>query len=210
MLFSLEPQVLVILIFCLIFALTFHEFAHAAVATLFGDPTSKMAGRLSLNPLVHLDIWGSAMLLLAGFGYAKPVPVNSQNFRYQYADTLVAVAGPAMNLLLAILGGILLNLALTGGWLNINGFPLDMLLTWFMFINMNLCLFNLLPFTPLDGSYVWPVFLPQSLRRKYEIWNLQYGIYILMTMLLISFVLPAWSPFRWIASGSRELIRWMI
>ena len=86
MLLSLPPQVLIILVFCLIFALTLHEFAHAYVAYLCGDDTAKMAGRMSLNPFVHLDLFGSLMVLIALFGYARPVPVNPNNYRFRNAD----------------------------------------------------------------------------------------------------------------------------
>ena len=90
MLFSLEPQILVLLAFSLVFALSFHEFAHAYVADRFGDPTARMAGRLTVNPMVHLDVFGSLMVLVAGFGYAKPVPVNPRNFRHPQADASVS------------------------------------------------------------------------------------------------------------------------
>lgn len=81
MLFRLEPQLLIILAFCLMFALSFHEFAHAYMADKCGDATAKMAGRLSLNPLAHLDVFGTLMVFIIGFGYAKPVPINPRNFR---------------------------------------------------------------------------------------------------------------------------------
>ena len=92
MLFSLEPQILVLLAFSLVFALSFHEFAHAYVADRFGDPTARMAGRLTVNPMVHLDVFGSLMVLVAGFGYAKPVPVNPRNFRHPRADAFHRLA----------------------------------------------------------------------------------------------------------------------
>ena len=99
MLFSLEPQILVLLAFSLVFALSCHEFAHAYVADRFGDPTARMAGRLTVNPMVHLDVFGSLMVLVAGFGYAKPVPVNPRNFRQPRADAFVAAAGPLAGIL---------------------------------------------------------------------------------------------------------------
>ena len=102
MLFSLPPQVLIILVFCLIFALTLHEFAHAYVAHLCGDDTAKIAGRMSLNPFVHLDLFGSLMVLIALFGYARPVPVNPNNYRFRNADFYIASAGPLMNLFLGV------------------------------------------------------------------------------------------------------------
>ena len=107
MLLSLPPQVLIILAFCLIFALTFHEFGHAYTAHLCGDDTAKAAGRMSLNPLVHLDLFGSLMVLIVGFGYARPVPVNPNNYRVRNDDFYFASAGPLMNLLLGIIGAFL-------------------------------------------------------------------------------------------------------
>ena len=107
MLLSLPPQVLIILAFCLIFALTFHEFGHAYTAHLCGDDTAKAAGRMSLNPLMHLDLFGSLMVLIVGFGYARPVPVNPNNYRVRNADFYIASAGPLMNLLLGIIAAFL-------------------------------------------------------------------------------------------------------
>ena len=145
MLFSLEPQILVLLAFSLVFALSFHEFAHAYVADRFGDPTARMAGRLTVNPMVHLDVFGSLMVLVAGFGYAKPVPVNPRNFRHPRADAFVAAAGPLMNLILGIVGGGLIHLFHFTGWLYWEGFPLVKFLTLFILINFNLCLFMCRP-----------------------------------------------------------------
>jgi Zn-dependent protease len=210
MLFQLDPQVMVLLAFALLFALTFHEFSHAAVAYLCGDSTAKMQGRLSVNPLVHLDLFGSLMILFIGFGYAKPVPVNPRNFRVRNADMYVAAAGPLMNLLLAIVGGILIGVSYRSGWSTIGDFPVSELLIWFSLINMNLCLFNLLPIGPLDGSYVWPNFLPPAPRRKYEFWNVQYGTGLLMVLVMIGIVLPNLSPFRWIAEASRSFVSWLV
>ena len=156
MLFSLPPQVLIILIFSLIFALTFHEFGHAYVAHLCGDDTAKQTGRMSLNPFVHLDFFGSVMLLVAGFGYAKPVPVNPNNYRIRNADFYVAFAGPLMNLLLGLGGSLVLSILAKNDFSTLAGVPMLELLYLFIFINFNLFLFNLIPLGPLDGNSVLP------------------------------------------------------
>ena len=210
MLFSLEPQVLVLLVFCLIFALSFHEYAHAYVADRLGDHTARMAGRLSVNPLVHLDVFGSLMVLIAGFGYAKPVPVNPRNFHHPRADAFVAAAGPLMNLLLGLGGGALIHIFHFNGWLYWEGFPLMKLLTFFILINFNLCLFNLIPLGPLDGSYVLSGFLNRELKWKYEEWNARFGYHALLGLVLVSVAVPGFSFFGWISQISRGMLRLLI
>ena len=210
MLFSLEPQILVLLAFSLVFALSFHEFAHAYVADRFGDPTARMAGRLTVNPMVHLDVFGSLMVLVAGFGYAKPVPVNPRNFRHPRADAFVAASGPLMNLILGIVGGGLIHLFHFTGWLYYEGFPLVKFLTLFILINFNLCLFNLIPLGPLDGSYVLSGFLRRELKWKYEEWNARFGYQALLGLVLLSVVIPGFSFFSWISQISRGMLRFVI
>ena len=180
MLLSLPPQVLIILAFCLIFALTFHEFGHAYIAYLCGDDTAKSAGRMSLNPLVHLDRFGSIMVLIAGFGYARPVPVNPSNYRVRNADFYIASAGPLMNLLLGIIGALLYGILAHNSITMLAGVPLLFLLKLFIIINFNLFLFNLIPLGPLDGNSVFPHFLPTNLRIRYQHWNFRYGSYALI------------------------------
>ncbi len=205
MLFSLPPQILIILVFCLIFALTFHEFGHAYTAHLCGDDTAKWAGRMSLNPLVHLDLFGSLMVLIAGFGYARPVPVNPNNYRIRNSDFYIASAGPLMNLLLgvvaAVLHGILAQINLTV----LAGVPLLELLKLFIFINFNLFLFNLIPLGPLDGNSVFPYFLPANLRLRFQHWNFRYGSYALIGLVLLSMLLPGFNAFSWITSISMSM-----
>ena len=210
MIFHLEPQLMLLLIFSLLFALTFHEFAHAAIAYLCGDSTAKYLGRLTLNPLAHLDLFGSLMLLFAGFGYAKPVPVNPRNFRIRNADLYISAAGPLSNLMLAAIGAWFLGMSIQEGWQIIGGFPVNKFLWLFSLINMHLCLFNLLPIGPLDGSSVWPNFLPDAPRRKFMEFNGRYGTQVLMGLVMVSLALPGFSPFRWIGEASRGLISWMV
>ena len=207
MLFSLPPQVLIILIFSLIFALTFHEFGHAYVAHLCGDDTAKQTGRMSLNPFVHLDFFGSVMLLVAGFGYAKPVPVNPNNYRIRNADFYVAFAGPLMNLLLGLGGSLVLSILAKNDFSTLAGVPMLELLYLFIFINFNLFLFNLIPLGPLDGNSVLPHFLPANLKRQYQYWNYLYGSQALIGLVVLSIFLPHFSVFSWITSISKRIIK---
>ena len=205
MLLSLPPQVLIILAFCLIFALTFHEFGHAYTAHLCGDDTAKAAGRMSLNPLMHLDLFGSLMVLIVGFGYARPVPVNPNNYRVRNADFYIASAGPLMNLLLGIIGAFLYGILAQNSITILAGVPLLFLLKLFIIINFNLFLFNLIPLGPLDGNSVFPHFLPPNLRIRYQHWNFRYGSYALIGLVLISILLPNFSAFSWITSISMSM-----
>ena len=205
MLLSLPPQMLIILAFCLIFALTFHEFGHAYIAYLCGDDTAKSAGRMSLNPLVHLDLFGSIMVLIAGFGYARPVPVNPNNYRVRNADFYIASAGPLMNLMLGIIGALLYGILANSSITMLAGVPLLFLLKLFIIINFNLFLFNLIPLGPLDGNSVFPHFLPTNLRIRYQHWNLRYGSYALLGLVLLSIMLPNFSAFSWINSMSMSM-----
>ena len=205
MLLSLPPQVLIILAFCLIFALTFHEFGHAYTAHLCGDDTAKAAGRMSLNPLVHLDLFGSLMVLIVGFGYARPVPVNPSNYRVRNADFYIASAGPLMNLLLGLIGTFLYGILAHNSISILAGVPLLLLLKLFVIINFNLFLFNLIPLGPLDGNSVIPHFLPPNLRIRYQNWNFRYGSYALVGLVLLSILLPNFSAFSWITSISMSM-----
>ena len=205
MLLSLPPQVLIILAFCLIFALTFHEFGHAYTAHLCGDDTAKAAGRMSLNPLMHLDLFGSLMVLIVGFGYARPVPVNPNNYRVRNADFYIASAGPLMNLLLGIIAAFLYGVLAQSSITFLAGIPLLFLLKLFIIINFNLFLFNLIPLGPLDGNSVFPHFLPPNLRIRYQHWNFRYGSYALIGLVLLSILLPGFSAFSWITSISMSM-----
>ena len=205
-----RPGLLIILIFCLMFALTLHEFGHAYVAFICGDRTAQLAGRLTINPMAHLDLFGSLMLIIVGFGYAKPVPVNPRNFKFRNSDFLIAAAGPGMNFILTLIGAMVWRFLDQSGALTSFEFPVSKLLFYFMFINMNLCLFNLIPLGPLDGSYVLPHFLPTDLKRKYQIWNLKYGNQAIIALLLLSYAIHSWSPFRWIGAFSQSMILHLI
>ena len=153
---GLDPVIFIIRAITLVISLTFHEFSHAYVATRFGDNTPRAYGRLTLNPLHHLDPLGSLLMLVAGFGWAKPVPINPSNMRSPSGVMWTSLAGPFSNFLLAIVAAIPLRLGLSFSSSNLIGY----FLVNFMEINLLLMLFNLIPIAPLDGEkialYVWP------------------------------------------------------
>lgn len=175
-----------LLLFALILSLTFHEFGHAFVAKLYGDPTAERAGRLTLNPLAHIDLMGLAMVVLVGFGYAKPVPTDPRNFRSKRADLWVAAAGPAMNLLLAAIAW---NFFLAMRMAGVEYFAEPGPQTFFVVlvqVNLLLMLFNLIPLGPLDGHYILPHFLPAGAARTYREYNQRFGVYALLALILLA------------------------
>ncbi len=187
---NLDPQTIISRIFILIIAFSVHEFAHAWTATRFGDETPRQYGRLTLNPLSHLDPFGSLMLLIAGFGWAKPVPVNpyALNRRSPAALMWVSLAGPFSNFLLAVVAAIPLRLGLVtfSSSSPLPGFfptPYQFLLE-FIFINLILMLFNLIPLAPLDGDKIVEYFAPPSLARVMSVIR-PYGALILIGLLII-------------------------
>jgi Zn-dependent protease len=163
---GLDPQTIISRILILIIAFTVHEFAHAWTANYFGDDTPRLFGRLTLNPLAHLDVIGSLLLLVAGFGWAKPVPINPYALgrRSPAAVMWVSLAGPVSNLLMAILAAIPLRFNLVPAVYNPNSFfpSLYIFLMDFMSINLALLLFNLIPIAPLDGEKIAAYFFPPS------------------------------------------------
>ncbi len=163
---NLSPETIITRIITLVIAFTVHEFSHAWVADRFGDNTPRANGRLTLNPAVHLDLIGTLMLLVAGFGWAKPVPINPYALRRRSpaAVMLVSLAGPASNLVMAVLAAIPLRFHLIPFVSNWPGFlptPQSFLFS-FMLINILLLLFNLIPLAPLDGEKVLEYFLPPA------------------------------------------------
>ncbi|MBK53974.1 MAG: site-2 protease family protein [Candidatus Marinimicrobia bacterium] len=194
MLFRLPPEVLVLLIPVLLFALVFHEFSHGWVAYKLGDPTAKNQGRLTLNPIAHLDPFGSMMILFVGFGWAKPVPVDSRYLANPREDMMkIAFAGPASNLFLALIGGVLIRLTGYAG-------PLTSMLILFTQINISLAVFNMIPIPPLDGSQIFSGIMIR--RNPQLVMQLQmYGPQILVGLILfgmftgVSVIWALMSPF---------------
>jgi len=192
MLFRLPPEVLVILIPVLLFALVFHEFSHAWVANKLGDPTARYAGRLTLNPIAHLDPIGGLMILFVGFGWAKPVPVDPRHLKNPREDMMkIAFAGPVSNLLLAFIAGTIYR----SGYFHGN-MVIMMILFIFIQINIRLAVFNMIPIFPLDGSQIFSGLLIRT--NPDLVRNLQiYGPQILLGAILISYFTPI-SPINWI------------
>ncbi|RMG89734.1 MAG: site-2 protease family protein [Chloroflexi bacterium] len=175
----------------LLVAFTIHELAHAITADYLGDPTPRRMGRITLNPIAHLDPFGSLMLLISGFGWAKPVMVQPLNLRGnpRTSMAIVAAAGPLSNLLLAILFAVPVRMGLIGlSFGNPRGlFPsLEGLVFEFIWINLILLFFNLIPVPPLDGYRILTGILPPELAIQLRVLE-QYGFLIL---LLLIFLLP--------------------
>jgi len=178
-------------------AITIHESAHAWVADRLGDPTAKMAGRISANPLRHLDFFGTIMLLLAGFGWGKPVPVNISNLHSRWDEVKIAYAGAISNALLAVIMALMLRFI-----------PLSLDLTQITIIviqiNVVLMIFNILPIPPLDGSKILKIILP---------YNSYQTLLALSTPLFIAFLIFLYSSpiiTNFISNSTEFLIRILI
>lgn len=189
-------------IVALIMSIVLHEMAHGYAANALGDPTARLQGRLSPNPLVHIDPLGSviipALLLISSsgflFGWAKPVPYNPYNLNNQkWGEAIVAVAGPAINLLIALIFALLIRNA---GLLGLNDVFVN-LATYIVYMNILLAIFNLIPFPPLDGSKILPAILPSSLQMGYQNFvRKMEGFGFLVTIIFIFvFVNLFWGPF---------------
>ena len=207
LLFGGQAALFFLIVIALVISLSFHEFGHAVTAKLFGDDTAQRMGRLTLNPLAHIDPMGLLMVVFVGFGWAKPVPTNPNNFTSRWADFFVSAAGPGMNLLLAF---VVINAYSIGVQMG-----LDFLLTsgprTFFFllavINLRLLLFNLIPLGALDGHYILPYFLSRRAAAVYRDFNDRYGNYALMGLVLLSFAgVPI---FRIIFSVGRRMLPYL-
>ncbi len=175
-----------LIVIALVLSLSFHEFGHAATAKIFGDDTAQRQGRLTLNPVAHIDPVGLLMVVLIGFGYAKPVPTDPRNFTSRWASPLVAAAGPAMNLLLACISINLYVIGVQSGWPLFAGDGPRFFFTFLALINLLLMVFNLFPLGPLDGHYIMPHLLPAGMARRYEYLNARYGSQAFLVLIVLS------------------------
>lgn len=197
------------MIIILILSVVIHEMAHGYMANWLGDPTARLQGRLSANPLVHLDPMMSVilpgLLLLTGspilFGAAKPVPYNPYNLRNQkWGEAMVAAAGPAANIGIAILFGVLVRLA---GSLNLSEAFVSLSIQIIM-LNIFLAFFNLVPIPPLDGSKILPRLLPYPLRMKYEGFrryfeqNVALGFALVIILFMVFLAQPLYLATQWL------------
>jgi Zn-dependent protease len=192
-------QLTVLVVAALLVAVTIHEFSHALIATGLGDDTARRLGRLSLNPLRHLDPGGTLMLLIAGFGWGKPVPVNHERLSQGAAGVaMVAAAGPLSNLALAFLVALPVKLGLLGfsspalgqaNFVMTGGLREGLTdIVWMViFFNLLLAVFNLIPLAPLDGSRVLGGLLPRRMMPSYNRFQ-QYGPAVLLTVILADVV----------------------
>ena len=161
----------------LLIAITVHEFAHAWMADHLGDPTPQLEGRLSLNPLKHLDPVGTLMLLVFRFGWGKPVMFDPYNLRHPRRDgALISLAGPGINLVLATICSLLVKLTPLSAW--------AILLVPLIIMNINLAIFNLLPVAPLDGEKILAGILPRAWADEYQDFMRAYGMVLLILLIL--------------------------
>jgi Zn-dependent protease len=181
-----QYQVFGIVLVAIILSLSLHEFGHASSATALGDPTPRLAGRLTLNPAAHIDLMGLAMVMLVGFGYAKPVPFNPRKIRHAWGSAAVAAAGPAMNLLLAIAAINVYVLMERGAPIAAPVSAAAFSLLIMAQLNLLLMLFNLIPLGPLDGHYIMSWFLPSRAGYQYDQFNLRYGNMIFLALIILS------------------------
>ncbi|MGI6360935.1 MAG: site-2 protease family protein [Bacillota bacterium] len=190
---NLNLEYLLFVIPAVIIALSFHEAAHAFVAYRFGDPTAKAAGRLTLNPLKHLDIFGTLALIFIHFGWAKPVPINPSYFQGNYRAKMIAVsvAGVSMNFILCLVAALFLMLINKGFLPYYEGVIL--FLTQLLYINAILIAFNILPIPPLDGSKVLGELLPPKYGNKLNEIG-RYGFIILIFLALSGLLWKIISP----------------
>jgi len=214
---------LIIYMVVLIFAISAHEAAHAWMSNKFGDDTARLLGRVTLNPVSHVDPIGTLLIPIAGFiigniggplaaipliGWGKPTPVNPLRWRNKdLANVMVSGAGIMANLTIGIITLIIIKVLLwTGALQSISDTmlqPIDMFLSFSLLMNVSLAIFNLLPFPPLDGSKILETFLPSSFKPVLSVME-QYGFLILMVLMYMGFFSAIFSP---VARFLRFLIR---
>jgi Zn-dependent protease len=198
--FQNNPSAAVAFLLGLVIGITVHEAAHATSAYLLGDDTAYRDGRVTLNPASHLDVLGSLMLLMAGFGWGRPTPVMPSKLRGGiFGPVAVALAGPVSNLLIVtVCGALYLIPAFQGGYLTL-------IVVMTAFTNALLFVFNLIPIPPLDGSKILFPFLPRALDGFVDFMN-QYGPMILFGLILVAIFIPGFSIFGFLLAPVRPLL----
>lgn len=207
----LDLQGFLFLYVILILSAVIHEYSHGWMAYYLGDSTAKDMGRLTLNPLAHIDMWGTVLMplflfFISGgtflFAYAKPVPFNPYNLRRggKYGESLVSFAGPASNLLTAVVFGLIVRFAPVG--LAFAG-----VLSFIVYINILLAVFNLIPVPPLDGSKILFNFLPPS-ANQFKMFMERYGFFILLAFIFVGFpiIIPVISFLTKLIIGGRFML----
>ena len=201
-------QRLVLMLPALLIAVTVHELAHGLVADRLGDPTARRLGRLTLNPLPHLDPLGALCFVLSGFGWAKPVPVNAQNLKHPVRDmTWVAAAGPIANFLAALGALVLLSILGRAGAL-----PdlLSAIMSHVFHFNLLLGIFNLIPIPPLDGGHFLGYLLPRSAAGLVRLLE-QYGMFILLLLVFTGATQKIVGPvYFWARQAMIDLVRLLV
>ena len=189
----------------LLFAISIHEYAHAQCADSMGDPTARYMGRLTFNPMAHLDPIGAILLVVAGFGWAKGVPINVNNFRNRREGILkVSFAGPAANLFLCFLAALMMALLGRMGMLS-DG--LYKFLFWMQLYNVWFAVFNLIPVPPLDGSRILSELLPAKQSWQFNEIVDRYGFYILIALVFTGITSMILHP---LANGYLRLIQGLL
>lgn len=167
----------------LLTAFPIHEFAHGYAAYKMGDNTAKYQGRLTINPFAHMDLWGTIMMLLVGFGWAKPVPINPNNFKNRKVGmALTALAGPMSNFLMAYIAMILCKIVMYTTTLEGVSYQIFYMLYYVVVLNLGLAVFNLLPIPPLDGSRIFNVFLKEE--TYFKIMRYEQLIFIVLILVM--------------------------
>lgn len=185
-LFSQSPLLALVWLVAIVGALTVHEFCHALVGRLLGDPTAEREGRLTLNPLAHIDPMGFLVMLVAGFGWAKPVPFNPFALKHPARDSvLIALAGPASNVVLALVSGLVFAALVPTGVLPTTNL-LAVFLAVFMYMNGVLAVFNVIPLPPLDGSKLVDAFFLITRQRRLAEMYTRVGSFVLVLLVLFS------------------------
>jgi Zn-dependent protease len=196
-----DPKAFVLLAIPLLFSLIIHEVAHGWVADKMGDSTARWMGRLTLNPMRHLDPIGTVMLFIFGFGWAKPVPINPNNFRdYRRGLIFVSAAGISANIILAFLARLAL-VAWNPGFES----PLRTVLEVFTYINIMLAAFNLIPIPPLDGSKILMGFSSKRFQLSLERFE-PYGFFVILALLYLRVLNPLIYFFQWVIRSVIALI----